>query len=152
MTARRVVRWAGVALLVAVLGIQLVPVDRSNPPVDGLVPAPAPALAVLKRACWDCHSNETRWPWYAYVAPVSWLVANDVHEGRGEMNFTEWNRASARRRSRTPEKVWEEVSEGEMPLPQYVRAHPEARLGEADLEALRAWAGATRSGGGHGRR
>ena len=129
---------------VLLVGIQLVPVDRGNPPVEGVVPAPAPVLQVLERACYDCHSNQTHWPWYAYVAPVSWVVADDVHEGRRELNFTEWSRASARKRARVAEKVWEEVSEGKMPLPSYLRAHAEARLTEADLAALRAWAEETR--------
>lgn len=137
---RRWLRFAGIGLAVLLVGIQLVPVDRSNPPVQGVVPAPAPVLAVLERACYDCHSNQTRWPWYAYVAPVSWLVADDVHEGRHELNFTEWNKASARRRARVAGKVWDEVQEGKMPLPSYVRVHPAARLTEADRAALRGWA------------
>ena len=121
------------------------PVDRSNPPAQGVVPAPQPVLAVLQRSCFDCHSNQTRWPWYAYVAPVSWKVANDVHRGRHELNFTEWNRASARKRARVAAKVWDEVEEGKMPLPQYLRMHPEAHLSEADLAALREWAAASGS-------
>lgn len=136
-------RWLRIVLLsiaVLVVGIQLVPVDRGNPPAQGVVPAPQPVLAVLERACYDCHSNQTRWPWYAYVAPVSWCIAEDVEHGREELNFTEWNRASARKRARVADKVWEEVQEGKMPLPQYRRMHPEARLSEADLAVLREWA------------
>jgi hypothetical protein len=129
-----------VSVVVLLVGIQLVPVDRSNPPEQGLVPAPAPVLSVLERSCFDCHSNRTRWPWYAYVAPVSWRIAEDVEHGREELNFTEWNRASARKRDRVAGKVWEEVSEGKMPLPLYVRAHPDAQLSEADLLVLQQWA------------
>ncbi|HEX5043710.1 MAG TPA: heme-binding domain-containing protein [Candidatus Polarisedimenticolaceae bacterium] len=136
-------RWLRILLLgalVLVAGIQLVPVDRSNPPEQGVVPAPPPVLAVLQRSCFDCHSNQTRWPWYAYVAPVSWRVADDVHEGRKELNFQEWNRASARKRARVAAKVWDEVQEGKMPLPNYLRMHPEARLSEEDRALLRGWA------------
>ena len=139
-------RWIRIVLLglaVLLVGIQLVPVDRSNPPEQGVVPAPQPVLAVLQRSCFDCHSNHTRWPWYAYVAPVSWMVANDVHEGRHEMNLTEWNRASARRRARVAAKVWDEVEEGKMPLPSYLRMHPEARLSAEDRALLRGWAEAS---------
>jgi len=139
-------RWIRIVLLglvVLLVGIQLVPMDRSNPPEQGVVPAPQPVLAVLQRSCFDCHSNHTRWPWYAYVAPVSWLVVNDVHEGRHEMNFTEWNRASARKRARVAAKVWDEVEEGKMPLPSYLRMHPEARLSEEDRALLRGWAEAS---------
>ena len=138
-------RWVRIVLLgigALVVLIQLVPVDRGNPPVEGVVPAPEPVMAVLRRACFDCHSNQTKWPWYAYVAPFSWSVAHDVNEGRRELNFTEWNRASARKRARVAAKVWDEVQEGKMPLPNYLRMHPEARLSEADLAALRAWAAA----------
>jgi hypothetical protein len=141
--ARGVKRWIRMVLLgalVLLVGIQLVPVDRSNPPAQGVVPAPEPVLAVLKRSCFDCHSNQTIWPWYAYVAPVSWSIANDVHEGRKELNFQEWSRASARKRARVAAKVWEEVQEGKMPLPNYLRMHPEATLSEADLAVLQQWA------------
>jgi hypothetical protein len=136
-------RWVRIVLLgivVLLVGIQLVPVDRSNPPEQGVVPAPAPVLAVLERSCFDCHSNHTRWPWYAYVAPVSWRIADDVRHGREEMNFTEWNRASARRRTRAAAKVWDEVQEGKMPLPSYLRMHPEATLTDEDRVLLRDWA------------
>jgi hypothetical protein len=144
---RRILRSVVVGALVLLVAIQLVPVDRSNPPVQGVVDAPEPALAVLRRACFDCHSNQTRWRWYAYVAPVSWIVAHDVEEARGELNFTEWNHASARQRAKAAEESYEEASEGHMPLPRYLRAHPEARLTEADLSALQAWA----AGAGEGR-
>ena len=137
---KRWIRTVLLGLLVLVVGIQLVPVDRSNPPQQGVVPAPAAVLQVLQRSCFDCHSNQTRWPWYAYVAPVSWSIANDVHEGRKELNFQEWSRASARRRARVARKVWEEVEEGKMPLPNYLRMHPEAKLSEADRAVLRHWA------------
>ena len=140
MTARRLVRVGVGVVAAAAVAIQLVPVSRTNPPRNGVVPAPEPAMAVLRKACWDCHSNETRWPWYAYVAPVSWRIADDVREGRHELNFTEWNRASARQRRRVADKVWEEVSEGNMPLPRYVRWHPEARLSATDRAALQVWA------------
>ncbi len=76
--------------IVAGAAIQLVPVKRSNPPVEFEVEAPADVHAILERACYDCHSNRTRWPWYSSVAPVSWLVARDVRRGRKELNFTDW--------------------------------------------------------------
>lgn len=140
---RRWLRFTGIGVAVLAIGIQLVPVDRSNPPVQGIVPAPEPVMAVLKHSCYDCHSNLTRWPWYAYVAPVSWMIANDVHEGRHELNFTEWNKASARRRARVAGKVWDEVGEGKMPLPSYVRMHQEAKLSAEDRALLHSWAEAS---------
>ncbi|MCA9510247.1 MAG: heme-binding domain-containing protein [Myxococcota bacterium] len=128
---------AAVALLAA---IQLVPVDRSNPPVTSEVPADPATREILRRACYDCHSNETRWPWYARVAPVSWLVAHDVEEGREHVNFSTWNEYTAKKQRKKLDEVWEEVEEGEMPLWFYVPLHPDAKLGEADLRAIEAWA------------
>jgi hypothetical protein len=131
--------WVGGALVLAVAGIQLVPVERSNPPMETEVAAPPAARAVLRRACYDCHSHETRWPWYAQVAPVSWLVANDVQEGRRELNFSQWQRRDARRQAKATHEVWEQVSKGTMPPWYYTPLHPEARLSVEDREALRAW-------------
>lgn len=119
--------------------IQLVPVDRSNPEVELEVPAGPAAREVLERACYDCHSNETVWPWYAWVAPVSWLVAHDVHEAREYLNFSTWNAYDDEERAELLHEAWEEVEEGEMPLWFYVPLHPEAELDDADKEVLRAW-------------
>ena len=88
---RRVVTRGLVALGVILLAAQLVPVDRSNPPVQGEVAAPSEVRAILRRACYDCHSNAVRWPWYGRVAPVSWLLERDVREGRKEVNFSVFN-------------------------------------------------------------
>jgi heme-binding protein len=114
--------------------IQLVPYgrDHTNPPVKNEPAWDAPATRALAvRACFDCHSNETQWPWYAKVAPVSWLVQHDVDEGRRDLNFSEWD------------KVYEEanesakmVLEGEMPPASYVLQHPAARLGADEKRAL----------------
>jgi hypothetical protein len=92
-------------------------------------------MAILRRACFDCHSNETVWPWYAYVAPVSWLVASDVEEGREELNFSQWDAYNADRQAHKIKECGEEVAEGEMPLWFYVPAHPEARLSQADIRS-----------------
>jgi hypothetical protein len=112
---RRILKWAGVTLAAIFVLIQFVPVDRTNPPVEGEVPAPPEVREVLQRACYDCHSNETNWPWYSRVAPVSWLVARDVHEGREHLNFSTWNRLSTRDQVEAMRESWEEVEEGEMP-------------------------------------
>lgn len=133
--SRKVLR----AALVLLVAIQFVPVDRSNPPVESEVPATAEARAVLKRACYDCHSNQTVWPWYSRIAPVSWLVAHDVHEAREHMNFSTWERYSGKKRREHLEEAWEAVDKGEMPPWFYLPMHPDARLDDADLEVLRAW-------------
>lgn len=136
---RRLLRWMAVSLPVGLLAIQLVPVDRRNPPVETEVPATAEARAVLRRACYDCHSNESVWPWYSRVAPISWLVARDVHEGRKELNFSTWNRLAPNQQNKARRESWKEVEEGEMPMWFYLPIHPEARLSAVDRAILQAW-------------
>ena len=109
------------------LGIQLIPAARSNPPVVRELVWDSPrTLAFARRACFDCHSNETRWPWYSYVAPVSWLIARDVKEARDHLNFSE---ISADDRA---EPLAKRIQAGEMPLPKYLALHGEARLSETE--------------------
>jgi hypothetical protein len=131
---------SGLVLLLALVAIQLVPVDTRNPPVTGDVPTSPAVKAVLRRACYDCHSHETRWPWYGRVAPVSWLLARDVREGRAELNFSTWDQYSAQQQVKKLKESWEEVAEGEMPPWFYLPAHREARLSAEDRALLRQWA------------
>jgi len=149
--SKRVLVWIVVVLGVLFAAIQLVPVDRSNPASQTQVPADTQARAVLSRACYDCHSNETKWPWYSYVAPVSWLVARDVNEGRAKLNFSTWNLLSAEQQSEAFKESWEKVQEGEMPLWFYLPLHPSAKLSPTDRAVLQAWAasaGTTSATGG----
>lgn len=126
-------------LAVAIVAIQLVPVDRTSPPVAADLAAPANVRAVLKRACYDCHSNETTWPWYSRVAPLSWLVARDVREGRKELNFSDWGSYAGKRQARKLKEVREQVADGEMPPWFYVAVHREAALSPEDKALLREW-------------
>ena len=126
--------------VLVLLGIQFVPVNRSNPPVEEEITVSPEVKAILKRACFDCHSHETIWPSYSRVAPVSWLLAWDVGEGREELNFSTWNRYSQKTRSKKTKEIWEEVEEGDMPPWFYLPLHPEARLSASDRAALKAWA------------
>ncbi len=129
-----------IAVGVLVLAMQLVPLDRSNPPVQGEVPAPSQVLQILRTSCYDCHSNQTVWPWYAYVAPVSYLVVHDVHEGRGELNFTEWSRYDSQRGPERLHQAAEEVSQGDMPPASYLLMHRAAILSEEQRRILVGWA------------
>jgi len=133
---------AAVTLLGLGAAIQLVPVERGNPPVVADIAAPPAVTAVLRASCYDCHSHETRWPWYSRVAPISWLVAHDVEDARERLNFSLWGSYEAKRQQRLAEEIWEEVEEGEMPLPIYLVAHPDARLSPGDREVLRSWSAA----------
>jgi len=124
-----------------VIAIQFIPVDRSNPSAGGELMESTELKTILKRSCYDCHSNETIWPWYSYVAPVSWLVADDVKEGREHLNFSDWQNIEHRKIGKVKNEIWEEVSEEAMPLWQYRILHPEAKLSERDKQILRDWTG-----------
>jgi len=136
---RKLVIVAAAAVFV-LLAIQLVPVARTNPPIGSELSSPADVAAVLARACGDCHSNRTRWPWYSHVAPVSWIVAHDVAEAREHFNLSTWGSLEPKKQLRLREEMWEEVAKGDMPLLMYRLAHREAHLSEADRELLRRWA------------
>jgi len=135
----KIIKYTLIAVIAISAGIQLIPVERSNPPVLTDLEAPLEVKTILKRSCYDCHSNEVDWPWYGYVAPVSWLVAHDVKEGREELNFSEWNKHAKDREMK--EEIIEEISEGEMPLPVYLILHQNASVSEQELATLRQWAG-----------
>jgi mono/diheme cytochrome c family protein len=130
---RRLLVYAGAALLGGFVLIQAVPYgrDHTNPPV-AQEPAwdSAQTRAFAVGACFDCHSNETKWPWYTNVAPVSWLTQNDVEGGRSTLNFSEWNRPQGEDAS----ELVEVVREGEMPPFYYawMPNHPDARLSKSE--------------------
>lgn len=116
--------------------IQLVPYGRAqtNPPVTGEPAWDSPrtrALAV--RACFDCHSNQTIWPWYSHVAPISWFLQNHVDGGRARLNFSTWNPQAPQKAAKHADR---EVERGDMPLSTYLWMHPDARLSDTDKAAL----------------
>lgn len=122
------------ALLAVLLAMQAVPYGRPfpNPPVVAEPAWDTPQTRELtKRACFDCHSNETAWPAYATVAPISWLITHDVREGREVLNFSEWGRPQ-----KEAGEAAEVVAEGEMPLLAYRLMHREARLTDAERQRL----------------
>jgi len=125
---------AGLVLVLAFVAIQFVPYGRDhvNPPVGAEPPWDSPETRSLaKQACFDCHSNETEWPAYSRVAPVSWLIQRDVAEGRAVLNFSEWQRPQAE-----ATEAAEEVLEREMPPRIYQLMHAHARLSDADRDRL----------------
>ena len=102
-------------------------------------PTPPEVKVVLERSCKECHSNETAWPWYSYVAPVSWMVARDVHQARKKMNFSEWGTYSAQRKEDRLEEICEQVTNGEMPDRKYAIFHRGARLLPQERDAACRW-------------
>jgi hypothetical protein len=129
-------------IFVPVLLIQLVPVDRENPIMDKslTLTAPPEVISILRNSCYDCHSNETEWPFYSYIAPVSWLVERDVEFGRDDLNFSKWNKMTENDKEITKEEIIEEISRDTMPMPIYLVTHPSASLSYDDKLLLKNWA------------
>ena len=131
---------AALGLTGLLVAIQFVPIRRDNPPVTSPVQAPAAVRAILDRACADCHSHNTVWPWYSRVAPASWLVARDVHEGRRFLNLSEWASYSTAERWKKLALLSTIVQRGDMPPWFYTPLHPAARLSDEDISTLVMWA------------
>jgi Haem-binding domain len=128
------------AAVILVLGaMQFKQVQRTNPPVSGDIAASPMIEVTLRRACYDCHSNETRWPWYSAIAPVSWLIADHVNLGRKEINFSEWGSYYPATRRRKLEWMGRALHEEVMPPWSYRLMHPGSRLSGADRAALEQW-------------
>ena len=123
---KRILRYVLIGFGVLFVAIQFIPVERTNPPVSGLVDAPEDVLTTLRRSCWDCHSNETEWPWYAYVAPMSLRVSQHVWMGREHVNFTEWDGYDAEERDEAYEDIAKVIDRGSMPLRDYLLVHRNA--------------------------
>ena len=128
-------------MLISIILIQFIPINRNNPPVDNnlVISTPKDVEVILKNSCYDCHSNETVWPVYSYIAPISWLVAKDVKNGREELNFSEWNKLDDSKMEKKKEEIIEEISRDTMPLPIYLITHPSAKLSEDDKLLLKNW-------------
>jgi hypothetical protein len=131
--------WVAVVCMAAA---QLVRPDTHNPPVDQTRSlwndrsVDTRVAGILRRACADCHSHETEWPWYSKISPLSWMVQKHVKEGRAKLNFSDWSGSSPDQL----EEIYVSVSKGKMPIPGYLLMHPQARLTPADQNILQAWA------------
>lgn len=141
--SRRMSRVAalGIAsMALAFVAIQWVPVHRESAgETRPILDASGDPGAILARSCMDCHSGETRWPWYASVAPASWLVAEHVRHGRDHMDFSNWASYPINRRIDLFEDICEEAENETMPLQSYLLMHRKARLSRPDTEVLCRW-------------
>jgi mono/diheme cytochrome c family protein len=136
MITRRLLIRLGLAAVGLFVLIQAIPYGRahSNPPVTRAAKwPPGPGEQIAAQSCYDCHSNLTKWRWYSNVAPVSWLVQHDVEDGRGVLDFSEWDQGQ-------PDlgDLVDQVSSGEMPPLQYTIAHPSASLSSSEKSQLAA--------------
>jgi len=128
------------ALAVLFLAIQLVPMDYTNPPVISALRAPAAVQDILVTSCYDCHSHETRWPWYSKVAPMSWWITSHVEAGREHLNFSEWPAFDFGSQEQIFLEIEKQLFKDEMPLKSYLRGHPESRLSAEQKKILLDWA------------
>jgi hypothetical protein len=118
------------------------PPQEPKPSTDliGSNEVPEAIASLLKTSCYDCHSVETRYPWYSHVAPISWLVARDVREGRDELNFSDWSDLAKRKKIKSLESIKDEVLEEHMPMPIYLVLHWDAKLTDEQRKQIADWA------------
>ncbi|MCC6865675.1 MAG: heme-binding domain-containing protein [Ignavibacteria bacterium] len=143
---KKVLKFSVVVIIIAFIGIQFInrPVKITTTEImpghiTKVMSVPSNVENILKRSCYDCHSDHTVWPWYSNVAPVSWLVADDVIRGRKKMNFSQWDKISASKREARLNEICEQVNSGEMPLEKYLYIHTDAKLSQADKDILCQW-------------
>ncbi len=132
----------GIFFLTAMVAIQLIPVDRNNPVSDPdlEIEAPREVKAIFERACYDCHSNKTRWPWYSAIAPAKWFIARDVKVGRQWLNFSIWQSYPEEKKEKLKAMIFKAVGLA-MPLGTYLKFHRDARLSREDKATIRRWTG-----------
>lgn len=137
-TFKKIVFWIFVSFAI----IQFIPIDKTNKPVDKSVnfidvkKSPQKVVALLKNACYDCHSNETVYPKYAYIAPFSWSVKDHINEGREHLNFSVWNTYNKELKEGMLTKSIQTLQDKSMPMPAYVVYHKEANLSDAERTVL----------------
>jgi len=140
---KKKLKWILVAFVAAFVLLQFTNPARTNPPVaHDLMAAgvPPPQIgAMLHAACYDCHSDETRWPWYSRVAPMSWQIAKDVNAGRENLNLSDWPVNDSKRAAKKLEDMSEQIGYGEMPPKKYTLIHADARLTEDQRKELTDW-------------
>jgi hypothetical protein len=135
--------WLAMATFVV---IQFIRPDRNNPEsnpeknIEAVLKVPADISVIMDRACRDCHSNNTVWPWYSNIAPVSWVIARDVTGGRRHLNFSEWGNYEKKRMIKKLSEIGEEVAGQSMPLPKYLLLHSEAKLTQQERKVFSDWA------------
>ena len=138
----KTILWIVLAVLVL---SQLIPVDRSVPEVDpaqdflAVVDAPPAMAPLIKDACYDCHSYQTTYPWYANISPISFWIQGHIKGGRQNLNFSEWTAYPADKAAHKLEEAFEEVEERHMPMKSYTWLHPEASMSDEQVGALAQW-------------
>jgi hypothetical protein len=128
-------------IIVLLFAIQLISLDKTNPPIDNTLTLKAPqeVMSILKQSCYDCHSNETIWPYYSDIAPTSFFVVSHVNNGRKAMNFSLWHKMDKEIKIQRLKSAVETINNTKMPLPSYLSAHKEAQLSQDKKTILTTW-------------
>ena len=131
-----------IIIIVAFVLIQFFPIDKNNPVVTPKMDflkiknTPEKTANLIRNSCYDCHSNESKYPWYSNVQPFAWFLENHIEEGRKELNFSTFATYEKKRQVKKLQEAIEKIEKGEMPLDSYVILHPEAKLSEADKKEM----------------
>ena len=140
---KRILKWGIAAVIVIFAALQIFQPARTNPLVKSdflkATAAPPDVAAMFHAACYDCHSDETRWPWYSRVAPMSWQVAQDVNDGRRHINLSEWPTDNPDLARKKIQHMSDEIDDGDMPLKKYTLIHKDARLTAEQRDTLTQW-------------
>jgi hypothetical protein len=135
----RIVNIFLILILFALFVIQFIPVNKTNPIISEDMRASIEVKNILRNSCYNCHSNETKWPWYSNIAPVSWMIINDVDDARKKMNFSTWDKISFEKKEVLKKDIWDEVQQEDMPPTLYTYVHPEAKLGFPQKNIIKKW-------------
>ena len=122
------------------VAFQFIQVDKLNPTYNkkDVIEVPKDVMSIFKRACWDCHSNDTVWPWYSHIAPLSWTIAQHVNNGRAYVNFSIWNKYTQEQKDKKLEGIYRTILAA-MPPPSYIKWHKEAKISKEDIKLIRDW-------------
>jgi hypothetical protein len=142
---KQILRWSAIAVVATFVILQFFRSERDNPAVDpsntvyASVHVPENVRTILERSCFDCHSNQTRWPWYSAIAPAMWVVAHDVEEGREHLNFSEFGQYKSLRAVAKLDMICEQIINRNMPLPEYLILHPGAEISKEEIDVICDW-------------
>ena len=145
MALRAKLKWSAMIFGVFVSGLQLTTPRHTNPAfneaetLQAMTAVPPEVSALFARSCNDCHSNQTNWRWYTYVAPVSWFTVGHVSDGRAELNFSDWGRYGSRMKETRLKAICEQSEKGAMPIASYAFVHRDAKLSRDEVRALCDW-------------
>jgi hypothetical protein len=142
---KKVLKIAVIAVAIVLIGLQFFQIDKTNPPIvenetlEAAVAVSPDISLIMGRACNDCHTNKTIYPWYANVQPAGWFLKDHINEGREELNFSKFNTLETKKKVRKLEEICSEVESGQMPLPSYLWIHRDASLTESERQAICSW-------------